>query len=982
MNKKLSAKWVRSLTERGSLSRYKGDELKLIGMPVGGICAGQLYLGGDGKLWLWDIFNQGLSTGDGNYAHPPAPHSPIEQGFAVRIGDNVHALDSTGFSDVAFRGQYPVATVDYTDPAAPVSVSLTAYSPFIPLNTDDSSLPATVMSFAVKNTSAASVTCDVVGWLQNAALKFTGSPSDGDLVNRVLTNGGANILSCGWTVKPQPAAAAPRPDILIDDFSGDTYNGWTTSGSAFGNAPARGAGAGQTLSGSPFGKGLANSYNGTDSATGTLTSPEFLIERNFVSFLIGGGNHPGQTCVNLLVGDKVVRTTTGKDSDKLEVASWRVADLVGQKARIQVVDTATGGWGHIEVAQIVQTDVGAAFVPVDRRHDAGTMTLALLDPNASDKLDPAIDTLQPPSTAPAIGRSTAPMGENLIGRLRRTLKLAPGESKNVTFVVAWHFPNDEIVGGIQTTGRYYATRYADSHAVAEYVATNYARLSHETLLWRDTWYDSTLPYWFLDRTMANTSTLATSTSHRFGSGRFWGWEGVGCCHGTCTHVWHYAQAIGRLFPDIERNLRQAVDLGLAFEPATGIIGYRGEFGRSFAVDGQAGTILRIYREHQMSADASFLRHNWDRIKKSFDPMFALDPSSSGVMDGGQANTLDAVWYGKIAWTSSLYLAAVSAGAAMASEMGDDLFAAKCKAVLASGPRNFDKQLFNGEYYIQVADPAHTKVIGSYEGCEIDQVFGESWARQVGLPRFLPHDHVKSALQALYKYNFTPDVGAFRAAHKSGRWYAMAGEGGLIMCTFPAGEESRKERNNWSDMYFNECMTGFEHQVAGHMIWEDMVTEGLSIEKAIHDRYHPSRRNSYNEVECGDHYARAMASYGVYLAACGYEYHGPIGYIAFDPKIAPDNFKAAFTSADGWGSFTQKTATGKFSAAVDVMYGTLRLSNLVLAPPSVTPKARYVVALGGKPVKGAATVIKDGKLSVMLPEGTILRPGSPLTITTA
>lgn len=713
-----------------------------------------------------------------------------------------------------------------------------------------------------------------------------------------------------------------------------------------------------------------------------MTSPEFIVERNFISFLIGGGNHPSDTCINLLIGDKVVRTATGRDSDKLELASWRVTDLVGQRVCIQIIDAATGGWGHIEVAQIVQTDMGAAFVPVDQRYDAGTMTLALLDPSASDKRDASIDPALPPATGPASNAAKVPMGEKLVGRLSRTLKLDAGKSATVTYVLAWHFPNDEIKGGIATTGRYYATKFENSDAVASYIAANEARLSHETLLWRDTWYNSTLPYWFLDRTMANTSTLATSTSHRFSSGRFWGWEGVGCCLGTCTHVWHYAQAIGRLFPELERNLRELVDLGLSFDAATGVIGYRGEFGRRFAVDGQAGTVLRIYREHQMSTDASFLRRNWEKIKKSFDPMFVLDPGSTGVMEGGQPNTLDAVWYGKIAWTSSLYLAAVSAGAAMASEMGDDSFASKCKAILASGPANFDKQLFNGEYYVQVADTAHSKVIGSYEGCEIDQVFGESWARQVGMPRFLPGNHVKSALQALYKYNFTPDVGAFRAAHKSGRWYAMAGEGGLIMCTFPAGEEARKERNNWSDMYFNECMSGFEHQVAGHMIWEGMVTEGLSIEKAIHDRYHPSRRNPYNEVECGDHYARAMASYGVYLAACGFEYHGPKGYMAFEPRIAPDNFKAAFTSAEGWGSFTQKTATGKFSAAVDVMNGTLRLSNLVLAPPSIMPKTRYVVALGGKPVAGAATLVKDGKLSVTLPEGTLLKPGSPLTVTAA
>ena len=173
-------------------------------------------------------------------------------------------------------------------------------------------------------------------------------------------------------------------------------------------------------------------------------------------------------------------------------------------------------------------------------------------------------------------------------------------------------------------------------------------------------------------------------------------------------------------------------------------------------------------------------------------------------------------------------------------MGDHGLRRESPRDLRPRQASLDRELFNGEYYVQIPDKAHEHSVGSHNGCEIDQVFGQSWAWQVGLGRILPVKHVKQALASLWKYNFAPDVGPFRKAHQPGRWYAMAGEAGLIMCTWPRGEGRRVQQG--FDFYFNECMNGFEYQVAGHMIWEGMVQEGLAVARAIHDRYHPSRRN--------------------------------------------------------------------------------------------------------------------------------------------
>src|SRR5689334_18648454 len=77
-DKRLRPEWVKSLTERGERTVYRGSNLDKIGMPIGGLCAGQLYLGGDGRLWHWDIFNQRISTGAEHYAKPLTPASPVD----------------------------------------------------------------------------------------------------------------------------------------------------------------------------------------------------------------------------------------------------------------------------------------------------------------------------------------------------------------------------------------------------------------------------------------------------------------------------------------------------------------------------------------------------------------------------------------------------------------------------------------------------------------------------------------------------------------------------------------------------------------------------------------------------------------------------------------------------------------------------------------------------------------------------------------
>ena len=987
-DKRLSEAWLKSLTERGEPTVYHGAELEKIGMPVGGIGAGQLYLGGDGKLWHWDIFNHTLDTGSGgpHYEHPPLPESPLEHGFALQITaggkTETRALDHTGFSDVRFQGQYPIGTVEYADPASPVAVTLEAFSPFIPLNTEDSSLPATVLQYTLHNTGDQTVDVTLSGRLENAVCLYNRA-FHAERRNRIVREKGFTFLDCSAARLTTPEVAA-KPNTVIEDWDRDTYAPWTVEGTTFGKRPLHRSeileyqgdvgGEGDRMvnghSSSP-GKDVAS----RDDATGKLTGPPFTIDRNFIQFWIGGGSFAGRTCMNLIVDGKVVRTATGRNDNHMSLQAWDVHSLLGKEAHLEIVDTQKGGWGHIAVGRITGTDRPAHSGELDELPDWGTMGLALVGAPAELALS-AADAGG--FTGKADESTAAPLVETLIGAVGRKLRLRPGQSRQVTFVLAWHFRNLEIPG-LGRVGRHYGTRFESAQDVARYVADHLEQLGGGTRLWRDTWYDSSLPYWFLDRTLATASVLATSTAFRLASGRFYAWEGVGCCAGTCTHVWHYAHGPARLFPELERDTRERVDFGFAFNLNDGVMGFRAEFDRSLAVDGQTGTLLRAYREHQMSPDDAFLKRNWPRIRQAYEPLLRLDGNEDGVLEGAQMNTLDQPWHGKISWLSSLYLAALRAGAAMAGEMGEQDFAERCTRIADRGARNIDKQLFNGEYYYQVRDLKAPHTAGSYNGCEIDQVFGDSWARQVGLKTGMSRAQVKQGLRSIWKYNFTPDMGPFRAAHKPGRWYAMAGEAGTLMCSWPKGEGERVQQG--FDFYFNECFTGNEHQVAGHMLWEGLPTEALAVVRAVHDRYHAARRNPYNEVECGDHYARSMASYGVYTAACGYEHHGPQGHLGFAPRLTPESFKAAFTAAEGWGSYAQTVADGKLRAEITPKWGRLRLKTLALGLPANVSSDNVQVKLNGRAVKATSTR-EDDRLLVTLGAETVVKTGQRLEVSVA
>lgn len=836
------AAWIASLYERGTVTTYlkSKNELQYIGMPVGGIMCGTLYLGGDGRLWLWDIFNKnqegiepkvvdyGVNVLDGGkkvrsrdgacYIAPSKNIRPLDQGFALQLTDDhktiIRKFDEESWPEISFEATYPMATIRYTDPALPVEIVLEAFSPFIPLNEDDSGLPVTILSYKIINKGTTPVTATILGWLENKAAIY----SAGDAHERVNTV----VNQPGW----QGVHATVRVKTGSNEEFSKKYDYGNLCLAAFGT----------------------------------------------------------QVMVNPMI-----------QAGELSAADFR---LMSAKQAIK------------------------------------------------------------------------PVSDKLTGGIAVQNKILPGKTIRNDFAISWYTPN-LYFNGIQGEGRYYTNQFTDAVAVMNYVQKNYARLSRESRLWKDTWYDATLPWWFMERTFLNISTLATTTAHRFRSGRFYAWEGVGTCEGTCTHVWQYAQAVGRIFPALERDTRHRVDLGIGQMPDGGIL-FRGEAEKRPAIDGQAGAVLRIYREHQMSKDNSFLQHNWTNIKKATLFIIHQDRNGDGMEDTPMENTLDAVWDGEIAWIVGLCIAAVKAAALMAAEVNDTAFATICNDYTEKGRRNMETQLFNGEYFIHQPDKVKGRsVIGSYNTCHIDQVYGQSWAFQVGMDRVIDKEKTLSALKALYKYNYKQDVGPYIVAHPGGRPYALAGEGGMILNTNPRNEQYPfGVKDAWQLGYFNECMTGFEHQVASHMMAEGMTDEALTLTRAVHDRYHAFKRNPFNEIECSDHYARAMASYGTFITATGFQYHGPRGYIAFAPALNKDDFKSPFVTAEGWGTYTQKGG----HHMLQLKYGSLSLQTLRFVHSGVK-----LVTIAGQKAPAVFTEA-NGFVTLQLPAPLRIKAGQSLKIT--
>ena len=532
------------------------------------------------------------------------------------------------------------------------------------------------------------------------------------------------------------------------------------------------------------------------------------------------------------------------------------------------------------------------------------------------------------------------------------MDLGAGESRAVTFLLGWHFPNRPSWsplpdGPPARVGNHYASRWPDAwHAVSE-VAADLDQLEARTVRFVGAVVDSDVADVVIERALANVSTLRCQTCFRAEDGNFYGFEGAadtfGWCEGSCTHVWNYEQTLPYLFGDLARTMREvdfihSTDGRGAMSFRTQLPLERGNEHGKVAADGQMGSIIRLYREWQLCGDDDFLRRLWPSARRALEYAWGergWDADRDGVCEGPQHNTMDVEWFGPNPVVAGLYLGALVATARMAAHLGQEDFADECTRLYRQGREWVDANLFNGDWYIQRIQPSAdpdgipAEMLVNHmvpndprnpfwqlgEGCAADQLLGVLLARASGIGEIVDVEHEARALGAILEHNFLADVGA---QVNPIRRYAVAGEAGVLVCSFPAGKPA-----GGPYFYAPEVWTGLEHSLAAHLLWLGRDAEAEAVVAAVQDRHDGARRNPFDETECGHHYVRGMAAWGSLVAATGFVYSAVDGRMRFRKTTRPSRF--FWSTGAAWGTFAQDGD----DVEVEVVEGEVRLEALEL-----------------------------------------------------
>ncbi|MFH0842233.1 MAG: GH116 family glycosyl hydrolase [Bacteroidota bacterium] len=570
-------------------------------------------------------------------------------------------------------------------------------------------------------------------------------------------------------------------------------------------------------------------------------------------------------------------------------------------------------------------------------------------------------------------RNTPPVeGEAPGASLYVPLEIDPGETSTIRLMMSWYVPNtsmkygqdsqepdDEECNDPDCTCKdpfykpWYSSKFSGINDVVSYWKTNYNDLQEKSALFSDAFYRSTFPPEVIEAIAANLTILKSPTVLRQRDGKLWNWEGCGdnsgCCAGSCTHVWNYAQAIPHLFPSLERTLRET-----EFFPSQDNEGHQ-TFRSALPIrpvattfhaasDGQLGGIMKIYRDWRISGDTEWLKKMYPLVVESMDYCIRTwDPRSTGTLEEPHHNTYDIEFWGADGMCTSFYLGALRAISEMGRYLGNDV--SKYEVLYTRGKEKLETELFDGEYFIQkiqwedLSSPDPVKASeGSWSsdyseearallqkegpkyqygtGCLSDGILG-AWIGEVcGLHNVIDSAKVTSHLKSVYKYNLHSDLSDHSNPQRPS--FALGDEGGLLLCSWPKGG-----RLSLPFVYSDEVWTGIEYQVASHLMMMGEAEKGVEIVRTARDRYDGRIRNPFNEYECGHWYARALSSYAMLQALSGARYDA-IDQLMYINGNAGD-FTSFISTATGFGNVGIREGR----PFLDIAYGEITVKDFIL-----------------------------------------------------
>lgn len=563
-------------------------------------------------------------------------------------------------------------------------------------------------------------------------------------------------------------------------------------------------------------------------------------------------------------------------------------------------------------------------------------------------------------------------------------RLGAGEKKTIRLMMAWYVPDSDLriggdapstqeecvaAGGCCSTPSavgltpeekkanehykpWYSQRFSGVEEVAKHWREQIDELYKNSLAFSEAFFASSQPPEVMEAIAANLTILKSTTVMREYNGRMWNFEGsgddFGCCHGSCTHVWNYAQALPHLFPALEKSLRhtefcesQNPEGHQNFRSAIPIRPATHDF--HAASDGQLGGIMKVHREWRISGDRDWLKKMYPMVKKSLDYCIATwDPRGHGVLEEPHHNTYDIEFWGPDGMCSSFYLGALKAMTVMGKELGEPV--KDYQKLYKKGRKYMEEELYDGEYFFQIiktkglnakspTDPSQKSFGGEYsdeakallqkegpkyqygKGCLSDGVLGAWMAEVCGVGEILDREKVTSHLLAVHKYNLKDNLSEHANPQRPS--YALGDEGGLLLCSWPKGGKLALPF-----VYSDEVWTGIEYQVASHLMMMGKTREGLEIVRACRDRYDGRVRNAFNEYECGSWYARAMSSYGCFQGLTGVRYDAVDKTLYFD--AGRGDYTSFLSTATGFGTVTCRNG----EASLEVVYGEIPVKRRV------------------------------------------------------